>query len=89
MGLVKINDDTFYIVNIQQTYSISGLQDEKDELVLAISGLEANPPTSLELRDFAMTQHPHYQLIEEKNIRLERVNYLISRLQNIINTWNE
>jgi len=89
MGIIKFDDNTFRIVNTIEDISLPDLQTEANQLVVELSGLELNPPTSTELRDFALTQHPHYQRIDEINQRLIYLNSLISRLNNLIDTYTE
>lgn len=89
MAIVKIDENTFHIVNVLDRISLSDLQDEMTELQVELSGLELDPPTSTELRDFALTQHPHYQRIDEINLRIGYLTTTISRLSNILDTYTE
>jgi hypothetical protein len=89
MRIVKIDDNTFHLVNFQEEISVSDLEAEAAQLSADLTDLGNNPPTSTELRNFALSQHPHYQLIDEKTQRLEYLTSMITRLNNIINTYTE
>ena len=87
MAIIKIDDNTFHIVTVQEQISVTDLQAEVTQLSTELAELENNLPTSTELRDFALTQHPHYQLVDEKTQRIVYLNEMITRLNNITDTY--